>query len=89
MPEVLAAANSARREYKWVPNQVVVSADRRELVMSDDTFLRWNQAARQVGRLTVQPGRQEGLLDALRRVYVRANGERPHIARVGKAIAGL
>jgi hypothetical protein len=28
-------------------------------------------------------------LDMLRRVYVRANGERPHIAAVGKVIAGL
>jgi hypothetical protein len=91
MPEVLAAANNARKEHKWVPNLVVVSADQRGLVMSDDTFLRWNQAAEQVGRLTVQPGRQEGLLAKMRRVYARANGDRPHIAAVGKviAIAGL
>jgi len=73
------------------------SADQRGLVMSNNTFLRWNQAAEQVGRLTVQPECKEGPLDVMRRVYVRANtcptagagGERPHIAAVGKAVAGL
>ena len=30
MPDVLAAANSARKEYRWVPNALmVVSADQR------------------------------------------------------------
>jgi hypothetical protein len=88
MPEVLAAANNARKVYKWVPN-TVVGADQRGLVMSDDTFLRWNQAAAQVSKLTIERGRKEGLLAMMRRLYVRANGERPHIAAVGRVIAGL
>ncbi len=104
--EVIAAAKEARdraRKPKWVSNPystgklIVVSADQWGLVISDNTFLRWKQAAEQVGQLTVQPGCKERLLDVVRRVYVRANtcptagagGDRPHIAAVGKAVAGV
>jgi hypothetical protein len=91
--EVQKAAEEARdraRKPKWVPNPfLVVSANDQGVVLTDNTFLRWNQAAKQVGQLTIQPGRKERLLDVMRRVYVRANGERPHIATVGKAIAAL
>jgi hypothetical protein len=68
---------------------LVVSADVRGLDISDRSFLRWNEAAASVGKLVIPTGRKEGLLAMMRRVYVRANGERPHITAVGKAIAGL
>ncbi len=87
------AAEEARdraKKPKWVPNEyLVMNANDKGLTLADKTFLRWNQAAKQVGRLTIQPGRKEGLLTRIRRVFVRANGERLHIAAVGKAIAGL
>ncbi len=82
-------ARDRARKSKWVPNEyLVMNANDKGLILADNTFLRWNQAAEHVGRLPVQPGRKEQLLDVMRRVYVRANGKRPHIATVGKAIAG-
>jgi hypothetical protein len=59
VPDVLTAANRARKEYRWVPypysgptgELLVVSADARGLVMSNDAFLRWNEAAEQAGKL--------------------------------------
>ena len=89
MPEVLAVAERERQAHRWQPNRVVISADVRGLVMSDQTFLRWNEAATSVGKLVIPASRKEGLLDIMRRVYMRANGERTHIATVGKVIAGL
>jgi len=89
MLEVLAVAERERQAHRWQPNRVVVSADVRGLVMSDRSFLRWKEAAASVGKLVIPAGRKEGLLDMMRRVYVRANGERQHIAVVGKVIAGL
>ncbi len=92
LTDVLQAANKAKADARkrWVANELmVVSADERGVILADNTFLRWNQAAQQVGRITVGSGRKDGLLAMMRRVYVRANGERAHIAAVGKAIAGL
>jgi hypothetical protein len=91
--EVVAAAEKARngaRKPKWVPNEyLAVGATEKGLVLADKSVLSWRSASRSVGRIKVGSGRKECLLDAMRRVYVRANGERPHIAAVGKAIAGL
>jgi hypothetical protein len=89
MPDVRAYAERQRQAHRWQPNRVAISADERGLIMSDRSFLRWNEAAASVGKLVIPTGRKEGLLDMMRRVYVRANGERPHIAAVGKVIAGL
>lgn len=75
---------------KWVANEyLVVGADERGVMLSDNTTMPWVQAAKVVGKLSVEARRKEGLLDVMRRVYVRANGARAHIATVGKAIAGL
>ena len=91
--EVVAAAEKARngtRNPKWVPNEyLAIGATEKGLVLSDKSVLPWHSASRSVGRIKVRSGRKQGLLDAMRRVYVGANGERSHIAAVGKAIAGL
>jgi hypothetical protein len=91
--EVVAAAEKARdgaRKPEWVPNEyLAIGATEKGLVLSDKSVLSWRSASRSVGRIKVGSGRKEGLLNAMRRLYVRANGERPHIAAVGKAIAGL
>jgi hypothetical protein len=90
--EVVAAAEKARngtRKPKWVPNEyLAIGATEKGLVLADKSVLPWKSASRSVGRIKVGSGRKEGLLDSMRRVYVRVNGERPYIARVGKAIAG-
>ena len=91
--EVVAAAEEARngtRNPKWVPNEyLAIGATEKGLVLSDKSVLSWHSASRSVGRIKVRSGRKQGLLDAMRRVYVRANGERSYIVAVGKAIAGL
>ena len=91
--EVVTAAEKARngtRKPRWVPNEyLAVGAIEKGLVLSDKSVLSWHSASRSVGRIKVRSGRKEGLLDAMRRVYVRANGERSYIVAVGKAIAGL
>ncbi len=103
--EVVAAAEKARNEakrHKWVPNPqreeyLVVDANQKGVVLADNTMLPWVQAAKLTGRLNVVSGRKERLLDTMRSIYVRANtcpttgagGGRPHVAQVGKAIAGL
>jgi hypothetical protein len=89
MPEVLAVAERERQAHRWQPNRVMISATPEGVILADRSFLRWNEAAASVGKLVIPTGRKEGLLDMMRRVYVRANGERQHIAAVGKAIAGL
>jgi len=94
MPGVLAVAERERQAHRrspagWQPNRVMVSADAGGVYMADRSFLRWNEAAASVSKLVIPDGRKDGLLAMMRRVYVRANGERPHIAAVGKAIAGL
>jgi len=90
--EVVAAAEKARngtRKPKWVPNEyLAVGATEKGLVLADKSVLSWRSASRSVGHIEVVLGQKEGLLDVMRRVYVRANGERAHIAAVGKAIAG-
>ncbi len=89
-PEVLKAAEGARDSTpKWQANLLAVGATEKGLVLADKSVLSWRSASRSVGRIKVGSGQKEGLLDAMRGVYVRANRERPHIARVGKAIVGL
>jgi hypothetical protein len=91
--EVVTAAEKARngaRKPKWVPNEyLAVGVTEKGLVLADKSVLSWRSASKSVGRIKVGSGRKECLLDAMRRVYVRANGERAHIAAVGKAIAAL
>jgi hypothetical protein len=91
--EVTTAAEKARngtRKPKWVPNEYfAIGATEKGLVLSDKSVLSWRSASRLVERVKVGSGQKEGLLDAMRRVYKQANGERPHIATVGKAIAGM
>jgi hypothetical protein len=90
--EVQKAAEEARDRAKrpWVANEyLVVGADERGVTLSDNTMMPWVQAANVVGKLSVETGRKEGLLDRMRRIYVQANGGRQYIAAVGKAIAGL
>ena len=89
-PEVLKAAEGARDNTpKWQANLLAVGATDKGLVLANKLVLSWQSASRSVGRIKVGSGRKEGLLDAMRRVYVRANGERQHIAAVGKVVAGL
>jgi hypothetical protein len=91
--EVVAAAEKARngtRKSKWVPNDyLAIGANEKGLVLADKSVLSWRSASRSLKHIKVGSSRKEGLLNAMRRLYVRANGERPHIAAVGKAIAGL
>ena len=89
MPDVRAYAERQRQAHRWQPNRVAVSADEKGVYLADRSFLRWKEAAASVGKLVIPTERKEGLLDMTRQVYVRANAERPHIATVGKAIAGL
>ena len=87
-PEVLKVAENARdRARTWRPNEVVVNATLAGLVTSRNTVIRWQKAPAMIGQMTVKD--KEGLLATMRNLYRRANGERPHIAAVGKAIAGL
>jgi hypothetical protein len=89
--EVVTAAEKARngaRNPKWVPNEyLAIDATEKGLVLADKSILSWKSASRSVGRIKVGSGRKEALLDTMRRVYVHASGERPHIAAVGNAIA--
>jgi hypothetical protein len=96
--EVQAAAIAARKQAKrpggqWVPNSEhiyqVVGANERGLIFTDKTMMLWTEAVKVAGRLVVESEHKESLLDTMRRVYVQAHGSRPHIARVGKAIAAL
>jgi hypothetical protein len=66
-----------------------VGANERGLVFTGKTIMLWTEAAKVAGRLVVKSKYKESLLDTMRRVYVQANGSRPHIATVGKAIAAL
>jgi hypothetical protein len=93
LPEAVKAADNARNRARtpyrrgWRPNEVVVNATLAGLVTSRNVIIRWQKAPAMIGQMTVRD--KEGLLAAMRNVYRRANGERPHIAAVGKAIAGL
>jgi hypothetical protein len=91
--EVVAAAEKARngaRKPNWVPNEYsAIGATEKGLVLSDKSVLSWRSASRSVGRIKVRSNGKEGLLAQMRSIYVRANGERPYIAVVGKAITGL
>ncbi len=91
--EVQRAAEEARdrsRKPKWVPNPyLVISANEKGVLLADERVMPWVQAAKMAGKLSIEAGRKEGLLDRMRYVYVQANGARRHIATVGKAIAGL
>ena len=90
LPDVLQAAKQAKARKRWVANELmVVSANERGVILADNTFLRWNQAARQVGRIAVPRGRKDNLLAMMRRVYASANGDRPYIAKVGQVIKAL
>jgi len=90
LSDVLQAARQAKARKRWIANELmVVSADERGVTLADNTFLRWNQAARQVKRITVPRGRKDGLLATMRRVYASANGDRPYIAKVGQVIKAL
>jgi hypothetical protein len=99
--EMLKAAEKARGGAKqpkkpaWVPNPqggpageyLVVGASDRGVILADQTTMPWVQAAKLTGRLRVEASRRESLLDKMRRIYVQANGDRPQIAMVGKALA--
>jgi hypothetical protein len=95
--EVVAAADKAREEArKWVPNQrgsesqyLVIDANQKGVVLADQTMLPWVQAAKVTGKLMVKSGEKDGLLDRMRGIYGQTNGARPHLAKVGKAIAAL
>jgi hypothetical protein len=98
--EVQAAAIAARKQAKrsggqWVPNSTmehtyqVVSANDKGVIFADKTTMPWIQTAKLTGRLRIEAGRKDTLLDKMRRIYVGANGTRPQIATVGKAIAAL
>ena len=89
MPDVRAYAERQRQAHRWQPNRVMISADEKGVYLADRSFLRRKEAAASVGKLVIPDGRKEGLLAMTRRVYASANGERPHIAMVGRAIAGL
>jgi hypothetical protein len=89
-PEVLKAPEGARDNTpKWQAILLAVGATEKGLVLSDKSVLSWRLASRSVGCIQVRSGGKEGLLDVMRRVYGQANGERPYVAAVGKAIAGL
>jgi hypothetical protein len=88
--EVLKAAEGARNSTpKWQANLLAVGATGEGPIFSDKSVLSWKSASRSLGRINVGSEGKEGLLDARRQVYVRANGERPQVAVLGKAIAGV
>jgi hypothetical protein len=97
--EVQAAAIAARKQAKrptrqWVPNSTmdhtyrVVGANERGLIFADKTMMPWTEAGKVAGRLSVEGGRKDKLLARMRQLWVSANGNRPHIERVGKVLAG-
>jgi hypothetical protein len=73
----------------WWYEYLVIGANDKGLILADRMTMSWVQAAQVAGKLSVEAGRKEGLLDRMRRMYAQANGARPHIATVGKAIAAL
>ncbi len=96
--EVIAAAGKARDEAKkpkptsprWIENEyTIINVSDRGLILADQTTMPWVQAAKVAGKLRVEAGRKESLLEMMRLIYVRTSGARPQIARVGKAIAAL
>jgi hypothetical protein len=91
--EVQKAAEEARdriKKLKWVPNPyLVIGANEKGVMLSDNTTMPWVQAAKVASKLSVEAGRKEGLLDRMRRMYAQAIEEQPYISTVGKAIAGL
>jgi hypothetical protein len=68
---------------------LIVGASDKGVILVDQTTTPWVQAAKLIGKLKVEASRKENLLDRMRRIYVGANGARPHIATVGKATVAL
>ena len=92
--EVQKAAEEARGRVKkpvrWISNEyLVIGANDKGVTLSDNTMMPWVQAAKVAGKLSVETGRKEGLLDKMRRIYLQVSDARPHVAAVGKAVAGV
>jgi hypothetical protein len=95
--EVQAAATAARKQAKkpggqWVLNSEhtyqVAGANERGVVFADQTMMPWTEAAKVAGRLCVEGHCKDKLLARMRQLWVSANGNRPHIERIGKMFAG-